>query len=73
MKCKKYLAYMVGFINDCLMKNHGFEIHLMTFCERKTQQLIKLDAFIVVNNILWIKHVHIHTVETNLDMFNNVI
>ena len=47
------------------MENHGFEIHLMTFCERTNQQLIELDAFTVV-----IKH---DTVETNIDMFNNVI
>ena len=64
-KCKKYSAYMVKFMNDCLMENHGFEIHLMTFCERTTQQLIELDAFTVV-----IKH---DTVETNINMFNNVI
>ena len=62
-KCKKYSAYMVKFMNDCLMENHGFEIHLMTFCERTTQQLIELDAFTVV-----IKH---DTVETNINMFNN--
>ena len=64
-KCKKYSAYMVKFMNDCLMENHGFEIHLMIFCERTTQQLIELDAFTVV-----IKH---DTVETNINMFNNVI
>ena len=64
-KCKKYSAYMVKFMNDCLMENHCFEIHLMTFCERTTQQLIELDAFTVV-----IKH---DTVETNINMFNNVI
>ena len=51
-------------MNDCLMENLGFEIHLMTFCERTTQQLIEL-AFTVV-----IKH---DTVETNINMFNNVI
>ena len=60
-KCKKYSAYMVTFMNDCLMENHGFEIYLMTFCERTTQQLIKLDAFTVV-----IKH---DMVETNINMF----
>ena len=60
-------------MNDCLLENHGFEIHLMTFCERATQQLIKLDAFIVVNTILCIKHEHIHTVETSIDMLNNII
>ena len=59
-KCKKYSAYMVKFMNDCLMENHGFEIHLMTFCERTTQQLIELDAFTVV-----IKH---DTVETNINV-----
>ena len=47
------------------MENHGFEIHLMAFCERTTQQIIELDAFIVV-----IKHVLIHTVETDI---NNVM
>ena len=64
-KCRKYSAYMVKFMNDCLMENHGFEIHLMTFCERTTQQLIELDTFTVV-----IKR---DTVETNINMFNNVI
>ena len=64
-KWKKYSAYIVKFMNDCLMENHGFEIHLMSFCERTTQQLIELDAFTFV-----IKH---HTVETNINMFNNVI
>ena len=64
---------MFGFMNDCLIEKHGLEINLMTFYERATQQLIKLDEFIVVKNILWIKHVHIHTIKTNINMSNNVI
>ena len=44
---------MVKFMNDCLMENHGFEIHLMAFCERTTQQLIELDAFTVVIKQVW--------------------